>query len=271
MMKLSKLDKIDLRQVWKNETSDFNFWLSKPENFQLLNSELGLNLRFVKREAPAGRYRLDLLAIDNVTGDYAIIENQLTETDHSHLGKTITYASHYNTKHIIWIVKEIRPEYEKAFKWLSEKLTSDINLFLVKIELFSIENSIPAPKLTLLVKPLDWIIKNSSDNIFEALPEEINKIEKLQKIIKYSSLERFLSKNISLDERIAKLELQNLYIEQNPKDGIYFARRYSRHFDEAVRAWAKMNKFIINKDSKDGRLKSNSKEYYIFTEENASP
>jgi hypothetical protein len=270
-MKLSKLNRVDLREVWINETSDFNRWLSKSDNLALLNSEIGLKLRLVERETKAGRFRLDLLAIDDTTGDYAIIENQLTETDHKHLGQTITYAAHYNPKHIIWIVKDIRLEHEKSFKWLSDKLSMDVNLFLVKIELFQIDNSIPAPKFSLIIKPLDWMIRKSNSDLIEKLPDEFAEIERLRKIIKYQTLERFLTKTIMIDERISKLELQKQYIKEYPKDGSYFERRYSRNFDRAVRAWAELNGYEINKDFDNGKYKSGGVEYYLFTNESPAP
>ena len=40
-------------------------------------------------------------------GDKVIIENQLEQSNHDHLGKIITYASSLDTKVVVWSVKEI--------------------------------------------------------------------------------------------------------------------------------------------------------------------
>jgi len=40
-MNLSKLQKIDLRTIWKHEALDFTQWLAKTENFAELTDEIG--------------------------------------------------------------------------------------------------------------------------------------------------------------------------------------------------------------------------------------
>ena len=42
---LGKLEKItNLREVWKNEATDFTKWLAKENNIKLLSEELGFNI-----------------------------------------------------------------------------------------------------------------------------------------------------------------------------------------------------------------------------------
>lgn len=40
-MKLSKLEKVDLREVWKYEAINFTNWLSEFENLESLSDEIG--------------------------------------------------------------------------------------------------------------------------------------------------------------------------------------------------------------------------------------
>lgn len=155
-MKLSKLKKIDLRTVWKNEPNDFSQWLSQEENLSLLGEEIGIDISFTKTEASVGRYNVDILAEEENTGRKMIIENQLEYTDHDHLGKLVTYASGYDAEIIIWIVKDIREEHEKAVDWLNEHTDDEVNFFIMKIELWQIGDSPVAPKFQVISRPNEW-------------------------------------------------------------------------------------------------------------------
>ena len=56
-MKLAKLEKVNLRDIWKHEQYDFSDWLSKDENIQLLSETIGLTLTDIKKEVVVGAYR----------------------------------------------------------------------------------------------------------------------------------------------------------------------------------------------------------------------
>ncbi len=61
-------------------------------NIDVLNTALDLNLVNMDREQAAGSFSIDLVAEDE-GGGTVIIENQLEESNHDHLGKLITYPS----------------------------------------------------------------------------------------------------------------------------------------------------------------------------------
>ncbi len=75
---------VPVRTKWPDEALDFTPWLAK--NLNLLGEELGVRLELVQEEKPVGPFSLDILAIDTETGMKVAIENQLEETDHTHLG-----------------------------------------------------------------------------------------------------------------------------------------------------------------------------------------
>lgn len=163
-MTIGKLYQVNLREYWKHEALDFTNWLSKEENLNLLSEEIGIDIVLKETEASVGRFNVDILAVENNSDRLIVIENQLEQTDHDHLGKIITYASGFNAEIIIWIVKDIREEHQQAIDWLNEHTDENINFFIVKMELWKIDNSAPAPKFNIISKPNNWAkaLKNTS-------------------------------------------------------------------------------------------------------------
>ena len=161
-MNLAKIEKVDLREIFKNEASDFTTWLSEQDNLDLLGEEIGVVILHRETEASVGNFKVDILceeagSEEEGANNLIIIENQLEKTDYKHLGQLITYASGYDAKYIIWIVKEVREEHQKAIEWLNENTFEQVSFFLIKIELWKIENSNPAPKFEVVVKPNKWL------------------------------------------------------------------------------------------------------------------
>ena len=152
---LAKLQKIDLRDVWSFEP-DFTNWLAQKENLDLLSEEIGVDIKLIKTEANVGLFKVDILGEEESSGRKIIIENQLEDTNHDHLGKIITYASGYDAEIIIWVVRDVREEHQRAIEWLNEHTDEKTGYFLIKIELWQIEGSNPAPKFDVLVSPNEW-------------------------------------------------------------------------------------------------------------------
>ena len=155
-MKLGKLNKVDLREYWKHEAIDFTRWLAEPDNLDELGDEIGLDIELLQTEAGVGRFSADILAQEETTGRKIVIENQLETTDHSHLGQILTYAAGIEAEYIVWVVKEVRDEHKQAVDWLNEHTDEKLNFFLVRIELWRIGDSDPAPKFFVISRPNDW-------------------------------------------------------------------------------------------------------------------
>ena len=164
MAKLGKLGKVELRKAWNHEAHDFTKWLAQKENLELLSEEIGIDIKLIQIEASVGKFNVDILAEEENTGRKIIIENQLESTNHDHLGKLITYSSGYDSDVSIWVVKDVRDEHKQAIDWLNEHSDEDANFFLIKMELWQINDSPPAPKFQVISKPNDWAktIKKSS-------------------------------------------------------------------------------------------------------------
>lgn len=155
-MELDKLQKIDLRKAWNNEAFNFTTWLAQEESLALLSDEIGVDIKLIQTEANVGKFNVDILAEEENTGRRIIIENQLEITNHDHLGKVITYAAGHNAQIIIWIVREVRDEHKQAIDWLNEHTDENVNFFTIKMELWQIGESSPAPKFQIISKPNDW-------------------------------------------------------------------------------------------------------------------
>ena len=162
---IGSLRRVALREVWPHEALDFTTWLEK--NIDELNNAIDLTLSDVAREQKAGDFSVDLVAEDE-SGNLVIIENQLERSDHDHLGKLITYLTAIGAKAAIWIVSDPRPEHISAISWLNE--SSSASFYLLKLEAVRIEDSLPAPLLTLIV--------GSSEEIREAGKEKKERAER---------------------------------------------------------------------------------------------
>lgn len=157
MMELGRMEKIsNLRDIWPHEAKDFSNWLAQDENLDLLGKTLGIDVVLEERESSVGGFSVDLYAMEENTGRKIIIENQLEDTNHDHLGKIITYASGKDAEIIVWIVKHAREEHQQAIAWLNQHTDEKIGFFLLEIELWKINDSLPAPKFNIVERPNDW-------------------------------------------------------------------------------------------------------------------
>ena len=150
-MKLGKLEEIeDLRTVWPHEAQDFTPWLATDANIALLSDALGIDITVEATESSVGVFNVDILASEEGTGRTIIIENQLEDTNHDHLGKLITYAAGKSASVIVWLVKHAREEHKAAIEWLNNNTGDDIGFFLCEIKLFRIGDSAPAVKFEVI-------------------------------------------------------------------------------------------------------------------------
>lgn len=156
MMKIGRLEKVDLRTLWKKEDRDFTPWLAQEENIKLLGEAIGFDLQVINQEENVGSYRADILCKDNLSADYIVIENQLEKTDHNHLGQLITYAAGLNATTIIWLSPNFTEEHRAALDMLNNITDESFQCFGIEIELYRIGNSEPAPLFNVISKPNNW-------------------------------------------------------------------------------------------------------------------
>lgn len=154
-MELGTLKEItDLRSVWSHEALNFTPWVA--ENIDLLSDTVGIDITVDGTESDVGDFSVDIYASETGTDRKIIIENQLEDTNHDHLGKLITYASGKGADIVIWIVKHAREEHKAAIEWLNNHTDDKIGFFLCEIKLFQIGNSCIAPTFSIIERPNDW-------------------------------------------------------------------------------------------------------------------
>lgn len=154
---LGKLEEIrDLRAIWPHEALDFTPWLAEDEHMAILGDAIGMEIAADETESAVGDFSVDIVATEAGTGRRIIIENQLEDTNHDHLGKLITYASGKGANTVIWVVRHAREEHRAAIEWLNNHTDDEVGFFLCEIHLYRIEASKPAVKFEIIEKPNDW-------------------------------------------------------------------------------------------------------------------
>jgi hypothetical protein len=162
MTNLSRLERVDLRDIWRSEAQDFTPWLARDENIQLLGDTLGIELEVEAVEKNVGPFRADILCQDTTTQKWVLVENQLERTDHSHLGQLITYAAGLDAVTIIWIAARFSDEHRAACDWLNEITKEEVRFFALEVELWRIGDSPAAPKFNVISSPNDWSRRTAS-------------------------------------------------------------------------------------------------------------
>ena len=156
MLKLDRLQPVELRDIWPNEAADFTPWLAKEENLAFLGETLHMELELEAQEINVGDFRADILCQNIDNGTQVLIENQFGVTNHDHLGKILTYSAGLDARTIIWIAEEFRDEHLAALNRLNEITDNDFRYFGIEIKVWQIGESARAPQFDIVSKPNDW-------------------------------------------------------------------------------------------------------------------
>ena len=176
---LARIERVDPRSVWPNEAQDFTPWLAS--HIDELGEALGLDLELQSEEAPVGGFSLDILAREVGRDRPVIVENQLEETDHRHLGQLLTYAAGYDAGVVVWIAREFRDEHRAALDLLNRRTDDGIEFFGVVVEVWRIADSPPALNFRVTAAPNEWGKQVKQDARSRREGESSGKDEKYRK------------------------------------------------------------------------------------------
>lgn len=214
-MSLGKLNHLDPRVQWSDESKNFTPWLSSQEGLNLLGETLGLELELEDTEVYVGNYRADIVAKDNISNEYVVIENQLSSTDHDHIGKLLTYAASFEAGTIVWIARNFREEHRQALDWFNEITIKNVDFFGIEIELLQIADSPYAPNLKLVSKPNEWTrsIRSQKQSLTEGDTLKLEYWTAFNEYIK--------NNNVKINQR--KAAAQHWYDVAIGKSGVHFS------------------------------------------------
>jgi hypothetical protein len=150
---LGKLTAVDPRSIWPSEPGNFTPWLR--DNSDALAEALGIDLEFSASEHPVGPFSLDLIGHDLTNDCVLIVENQLTPTDHAHLGQLLTYAANTDAETLVWTALSFREEHRQALTFLNELGGEHARFFGIEIGAVKIGDSLPAPLFKVVAQPND--------------------------------------------------------------------------------------------------------------------
>lgn len=168
-IELGALTREDPRSVWANEARDLTPWVA--EHLEQLGEVLGMDLELVRTESDVGEFSIDVLARELTSQRFVVIENQLGQTDHTHLGQVITYAAGVDAGVVVWLTPAFREEHRQAIDWLNRGLGNSTQFFAVAVEVLRIDGSKPAANFRVVAQPAGYRLgsdgatkRASSDN-----------------------------------------------------------------------------------------------------------
>ena len=70
--------------------------------------------------------------------------------------KVMIYAAGLDAKAIICVGQDISPEIRQTFDWLNSVSRDDVNFYGMELELWRIDDSVPAPNFNVVCQPNMW-------------------------------------------------------------------------------------------------------------------
>lgn len=151
---LGNLEEVDLRQAWPHEARSFTPWLA--ENIETLSSVIGIPLELEGQEVAVEQFSADILARNPRDDSRVLIENQLEQSDHGHIGQIMTYLAGLDVNTVIWIAAGFREPHLSAIRWLNDHTIEPFAFFAIKLSIVRIADSPMAPVFEVVVKPNTW-------------------------------------------------------------------------------------------------------------------
>ena len=139
--RLGKLEKVELRDVWSGEATEFTPWLATYRKGQ---PRLARRYRWAwswywkRKRRMLGHTVLTSFARTRQMTVGSSLRTSLEKTNHSHLGQILTYAAGLSAVTVVWIAKRFTDEHRAALDWLNEISSDSAQFFGLEIEVWKI-------------------------------------------------------------------------------------------------------------------------------------
>jgi hypothetical protein len=148
-----RLRDVGLREAWAHESNHFTPWLAA--NIEHIAEAIGGQLELTDTEVAVGSFYADILA-RTPDGGIVLIENQLEQSDHSHLGQIMTYLAGLEARTVIWIASSFREPHLSAIRWLNQNTSDGFSFFALRLRVVRIGASPYAPIFEVVERPNTW-------------------------------------------------------------------------------------------------------------------
>ena len=147
----------DLRKkIWDNEADNFTPWLAKPEHLSWLGEALNMELADAECEVKVGQFRADIMCRNTTDRSRVVIENQLRQSDHDHLGKILTYGIGLEARTLVWVAESFTNEHLAVINRLNATRDENFQFFGVEVKVAEITDSSYGVQFSVVAKPGDW-------------------------------------------------------------------------------------------------------------------
>ncbi|MCH7614444.1 MAG: hypothetical protein IH978_01710 [Nitrospinae bacterium] len=153
---VGKLRKIDLNEVWGNEPDGFGSWLQQEEILEMLGESIGVPLKPAGGNNPLETLPGGVLAKDAKHGHYVIVCGHLNGINSDTLGKLIMYSAGLEAKAFVCVGQEITSEIRRSLDWLNTVSRENVSFYATELELWRIDDSVPAPNFNVVCQPNMW-------------------------------------------------------------------------------------------------------------------
>ena len=153
-MEFGELKNVTLREVWGHEANDFTPWLA--ENMERLSKAIGIPMELAGTEVAVEQFSADIVARNPADDSRVLIENQLEDSDHTHLGQILTYLAGVQARTVIWIARDFDESHRSAIRWLNDHTVEPFAFFAVRVRVVQIADSPLVPLFEVLERPSSW-------------------------------------------------------------------------------------------------------------------
>lgn len=179
---VGKLKKIHLHEVWGNEADGFTSWLQQGEILEILGETIERTFKPAGSDIPLSTLAGGVLAKDAKTGSYVIVLGLVEGISPDALGKLIMYTAGLDAKTVVCVAQEISAEIRQTLDWLNAVSRDDVNFYGAELELWRIDDSVPAPNFHVVCQPNLWArqLKMGQEESGEAGAEKISEFPELK-------------------------------------------------------------------------------------------